>query len=249
MKFIHHEKMKYLIARAIDGGATQHTDHMTTFKWEISGDCLSPYSKLISSRSDKFSDFLQGVSRKGILRINLEILTRCRACDNCKKQRSKLWFARARNEIEASPRTWFGTLTLTFENQMYFLNRARLALHDFELKSDDLQFKALCKEISPEITKYLKRVRKLSGGRLRFCLISEAHKSGFPHFHLLVHQVTIDGQVTYRNLSSPVWCLGFTNFKLVESTRAASYVSKYLSKSLRSKIRASIKYGNYVYNK
>ena len=89
------------------------------------------------------------------------------------------------------------------------------------------------------MTKMFKRLRK-DGYNFRYLYVLEAHKDGYPHVHMLVHEVS--AQIPKRALGAQ-WPYGFSSFKLVDDPRAASYITKYLVKDMRSKIRASQKYG------
>ncbi len=112
----------------------------------------------------------------------------------------------------------------------------------WEATSEDEKFRLLATEAGKEITRYLKRLRK-AGARVRYCLVAEAHKSGLPHFHMLLHEVSEDHPVRHRLLVDK-WGAGFVNAKLVPSeSRVAFYVTKYLTKSARARIRASAEYG------
>lgn len=107
--------------------------------------------------------------------------------------------------------------------------------------SSENQFRYLVKYLNQEIDRYLKRVRK-SGAPFRYLLVSEAHKDGFPHFHLLVHEAALP--LTKRLLESN-WRLGYSQFRLVNNSdpRSAFYVCKYLAKSAQTRVRASKGYG------
>lgn len=94
-------------------------------------------------------------------------------------------------------------------------------------------------EISKEITKYFKRLRK-SGLKFRYVLVTEAHKDGYPHYHALVHEVS--AQIPKQKLEEQ-WPFGFTTFRLVKDMKAAYYIAKYLAKDARTRIRASQGYG------
>lgn len=176
-----------------------------------------------------------------------ELSVRCRKCENCLKHRKRLWAARAIDEVNASNRTWFGTLTVNpaerFRCQLlaeqWLLSRGHGA---WSKQEPDNKFKALVKVLGAEITKWLKRVRKASGAPLRYLLVSEAHKDGFPHFHLLIHEQALP--VTERTLRRQ-WRLGFSQFVLVdrEAPKAAGYVCKYLTKDALTRVRGSVRYG------
>lgn len=69
----------------------------------------------------------------------------------------------------------------------------------------------------------------------------EAHKSGDPHLHILVHEP--EGPVT-KALLEKQWNLGFSHWRLVGADRkAAVYACKYLGKEALTRVRASFRYG------
>lgn len=185
------------------------------------------------------------VTPKSAFPLTLTITLRCRKCDRCLKLRQRLWSDRARRETATARRTWFGTLTLRPEVQSLMTNRAHIALSkqgiDFATLSFREQFAERVKQISLEITKYLKRVRKESGASLRYLLVAEHHKSGLPHFHMLVHELDEIG-VRHSTLSKQ-WGLGFEKWRLVEEPKQAVYLTKYLSKTAAARVRASRGYG------
>lgn len=181
---------------------------------------------------------------------------KCRKCPACLAERRRLWELRALRETMAAPRTWFGTITLNQTAQFAALTRAQARSTRrgivFEALTTQQRFAAVHYQISGELTKYLKRVRKESGAPLRFLLVAEAHASGQPHYHALVHEVDRDRAVTKRTLDDQ-WKLGFTRWRLVDQhvpgepeigkARPARYVCKYLGKSAMARVRASLKYG------
>lgn len=171
----------------------------------------------------------------------LEIMCRCRSCPSCLRYRRDLWSSRAARETLAGKRTWFGTLTLSPAEHYRVLCQARVDYPDFDQAHPDDQFRMRHEVISKEITKYLKRVRKTTGAKIRYLLVTEAHKSGLPHYHILVHEVT-EQRVTQRELTKD-WKSGFSKWKLLTDPAAISYVCKYLAKDDRARVRASIRYG------
>lgn len=208
---------------------------------------ISPHLVVLGTRSyyaDRPDRRKSG--QKGHSTMWVDITVRCRQCPSCLRQRAREWAARAIRECAAAPRTWFGTITLTASEHDRVALRAVKALYgagiDFDKLSAEQQFRERVREITPEITLWLKRIRKESGAKLRYILVAEAHKSGLPHFHLLVHEVQGSQPVKYKTLGSQ-WKLGFTQFKLVSGTGTAWYVCKYLSKSALSRVRASVGYG------
>lgn len=171
---------------------------------------------------------------------------RCRKCETCIAHRRRHWTARAIAETRSSQRTWFGTLTLRPDRATW----ARYAAHAIAQQrgyaptdvTEALLFKYSVEAITPELTRWLKRLRKASSASLRYLLVAEPHKSGTPHWHVLIHEH--EGAATKRALDAS-WRFGFSQWRLVDvdNPRAAGYVCKYISKSLDVKIRASMRYG------
>lgn len=177
----------------------------------------------------------------------LDIETQCRKCAPCLRRRAARWAYRARYELALSYRTWFATFTADPETHFVFECRAASAMGSrgslWSLATDDVQFKARCSEFGKELTKYFKRIRKNTEVPIRYILVAEAHKSGLPHFHALIHE-TSDKRVSWRDLSKE-WTFGFSKFKLTDNDpKTARYVTKYLSKQALARVRASLHYGN-----
>lgn len=168
------------------------------------------------------------------MRVYIDLSIPCRLCTNCLAARGRLWCARALNETRASKRTWFCTFTVNAHHRVRFSILARR-------RYGDESYASLYKVLSSHFTRYLKRVRKESGAKLRFLLAAEAHKDGWPHLHALVHETDAIG-VTKRCLQGQ-WPYGFTHVKLA-APATASYVTKYLAKEMLSRVRASLKYGS-----
>lgn len=229
-------------------------------RWDVSAGCLTPRYVEVVGRS-ALATTKDGVRLQGDLHANprprmghisnfsdpnctLEILTKCRRCAPCLKARSLEWTYRAKRELRAAARTWFGTMTLSPGE--HFLASARWeyakAGRTWAELSPDEQFQAEHEVICKEITRWLKRVRKESGAPLRYLLVAEAHKSGLPHYHILVHEVSPLHTVGERVLRRQ-WKLGHSKFKLVEGTATAGYVAKYLAKAALARVRASVRYG------
>lgn len=229
-----------LAGKALLGGGG-HTGPLTV-EWKLAGDCRDPVYLQVHGRPTEAA-----FSRHSMF---VDLYLRCRKCDQCLRVRSRLWRARAVEEISDAQRTWFGTLTLDMERQMYALNRARSNYRKREgSELDAAAFKDQLLErhrvISPWLTLWLKRVRKESGARLRYLLVMEPHKSGAPHYHCLVHECEADAPVRHRTLTGQ-WPNGFTKFNLVEGTQHAGYVCKYLSKNAVARVRASKRYGQRI---
>lgn len=174
----------------------------------------------------------------------VEMQGRCRKCAGCMRHRRTLWVARAVDEISVSSRTWFGTLTVAPEWRYRIECLAEMRLREGNEQIRSLapaeQFQYLADFLGKEATRWLKRLRKKA--KLRYLLVFEAHKDGFPHIHLLLHE----GSEALRKADLEAqWRYGFSNWRLVDQrdTRPAWYVSKYLTKSSLTRVRASQLYG------
>lgn len=215
--------------------------------WDVSAGCHLPR---------EVETWIQPVGR-----VTLTVACRT-SCERCLWRRKMFWAHRAKAEHQAAQRTWFVTLTLGPRQrgvaERIAMRKAMQAGVDWNsaygyVSRDGHQdriltatgFMFLHRAIGPEVTKWLKRVRKVSGARLRYLLVVEAHEDGFPHYHLLVHEVNGSAPVTERQLRG-TWRGGrITQAKLVDldDPRAAFYVCKYLSKSALARVRASGRYG------
>ena len=229
-----------LIVGALSRG---ETDEWVSPELLRAGDCERPV--LVEMRGKAISDHLREFYQ---FSRNADLWVRCRACDACLKARARLWAARANVELQHWPRSWFGTLTLSpdeqFRARVVASQRLRLQGVEFEELPGDEQFRELVSSVGRDVTKFLKRVRAQAKTRVRYLLVSEAHKSGLPHFHLLVHESA--APVRKRVLQGQ-WSLGFSQWKLcdlAEGKQIAWYVSKYLTKSALTRVRASQRYGN-----
>lgn len=200
----------------------------TSVEWDVSMGCDKPYYAEIGSQKpiDRIAPehpIINGMARY------ITIATPCRKCGVCRENRRRYWKRRARQEIKQATRTWFGSLTINPHYRFMF-----------SMRSKSRNFHASYGEISKELTKYFKRLRK-AGYKFRYVAVAESHKDGYPHIHLLIHEGPTP--VPKRVLQDE-WPYGFTNFKLVENANAATaYVTKYLTKDARCRIRASQEYG------
>lgn len=212
--------------------------------WDISGGCQSPvpFEMNGAPRVLRAGRYVRGQG----LPHSLILTVRCRKCAWCLGRRRNLWAFRGQVEIAASPRTWFGTLTMGPTEHALMRYRASSRLWrggtDIELLSAREQFEELCKEFGSEVTLWLKRLRKKIKGKLRYLLVFERHKSGLPHAHILLHDMDAEHPIRHAALTAE-WKMGFTKFKLCEALKTAWYVAKYLSKSAEARVRASLGYG------
>lgn len=210
----------------VNGNAVVSTGHRVTRR--LDGDCEAPIH----------SEEVAGTGP----RLFLDTFVRCRKCPACLRQRRRVWLARATTETGMAPRTWMVTLTADPQQHYLMLCRALVRLSeagpDPRTDSEAAIFKGRADEFGKEVTKWLKRVRA-TGARFTYLMVVEAHKSGLPHVHLLIHD---QSATTYRALTG-AWRWGFAHAKLVEGPSGARYVTKYLVKSMMARVRASLNYG------
>lgn len=172
----------------------------------------------------------------------LDLEVPCRLCPNCLRARRNLWAFRAKSEYQASSRTWFGTLTLRPEEHFKCVATFESEGREFRQLSADECFAVRHRIISRWITLYLKRVRKETGANMRCLFVAEKHKTGLPHYHALIHEVTAD-DVVRKAVLQKQWWHGFSAFKLITDEKPLWYVAKYLGKDSCARVRASIRYG------
>lgn len=248
-KHVDVREVRFLQALALERGGQLTATRQVS--WDVSGRCSSPIRVERTARKSAHpTEFHEVMAkhRQGFSAVDIDVP--CRKCPACLAKRARQWAMRARLEIARNTRTWFGTLTLSPANHYLMQLRAEYALGDKGTAWDKLtateKFDHRHREISKEITLWLKRVRKESGAMFRYILVAEAHKSGLPHYHLLLHEWSPLYPIRHSILAKQ-WKLGFTQFKLVDQSdpeqRTAWYVCKYLSKSAVARVRASGAYG------
>lgn len=243
---------------ALRGGGVRISPITTT--WDCASGCLTPY---IVTYCCNFRLFDHALKRRMLAqppypvgltlaqtfdwvaiparsRRYLLVKQSCRRCSTCLKKRQRLWARRAKAEILASERSWFMTFTVSPQYRTIYAARASRRLGcSVDTLSDDEVFAAHYREISLDFTKYLKRIRKASGASLRFIMVVENHANGYPHLHAFIHER--EGRVT-KALLQEHWRVGFSTAKLC-SPETVFYVTKYLSKQARARVRASLQYG------
>lgn len=226
-----------------------------SFEVDYSAGCSSPCTREFVSRvpprwrdyraayQTKF-DLKDGISWVWNSAVNIgfgrqnyyiDIHVPCRKCDTCGKRKQRLWQARAVSEIGQAKRTWFCTFTFSPEHRLRLAVMARQ-------KYGDENPATLTKMAGVIFTLYLKRVRKSQRVPLRFLLAVEYHADGFPHLHALIHER--GGEVGKRALQQE-WPYGHSLVKLAD-IGSARYVAKYVAKSPVSRMRASLRYGQFL---
>lgn len=254
MIYHHQSRWRHIAIRALASGGVPSGAYGVL--WNASGTCQRPVFRELRTRTIiGRSPFWEGNVQTATYRSDrpstdgqgIELHVRCRQCESCLKSRARMWAARAAKELAAAPRSWFGTLTLRPEQHFRMASLARLRLArqgvDFDTLTEAEQFRERHREINRVITLYVKRLRKEAAGKLRLVCVVEQHKSGLPHYHLIVHEQWV-GAVRHKTLSNQ-WQLGFSKWKVVADNfgKIAHYVAKYLAKSSLSRVRSSVGYG------
>lgn len=210
---------------------------------QFQGDCVSPVERYLRGLPDKL---LVGLGIEGPTPNVGWLMARCRLCQPCLAYRARKWSGRAGDEVRASTRTWFGTLTYNPHYRTIIQAATHSRLYRSEVDYEQLdpheQFAELVASTGDYVTRFLKRVRKQSASPLRYIFVSEAHKDGMPHHHCLIHEQDADKPVR-KALLEGQWPYGFTQWRLATGPCIAYYVAKYISKDARTRIRASLKYG------
>lgn len=237
-----------LAAKALANGGERVGN--TRVRWDISGSCSNGYTMLHYARPSKprSGGAFVVVTPETLRPMEVEMITPCRECESCRRSRAALWRRRIATEAATWPRTWFGTLTLRPDEHFRVLTSARARETaqgvDFDALSDREQKTILDGIMWRDIKLALMRIRSAYGSPFRYVCVSEAHKSGFAHYHLLVHQVVAQPPLKYRDLAGQ-WKLGFTVWRLVHGMEGPMYIAKYLSKSdALARVRASQHYGS-----
>ena len=215
--------------------------HSRTVEWDIARDCLNPVPVTLHGRPEGETVITAGNPSRFV-----EMLVACRSCERCLRRRAALWRLRAIAEWRLSARTWLATMTLRPEAYMQCLSLARRRLDrggtDYDGLSPHEKFCEIEAEGYRDVQRWLKRIRKNTGSPIRYLAVTEAHKSGVPHWHLMLHETDPDRPIRHKLLSGS-WQLGFDDYRLLHDSKAAAYSAKYLSKDARARVRASGSYG------
>lgn len=202
--------------------------HSTLRPW-----CDNPVPRSLFARGSKDRNFETGNP------YHLDIWVPCRKCEKCLAYKRMDWMARIKSEIRAAEKNWFVTLT--------FRPAAREKL--FMEKDDNDQLRLLepstrNSRAMAEVSMFIKRLRAglasqdASAARLRFFAVTEQHRDGFPHLHILLH---CGKDYRQAAILGGKWKWGFASAKLVDE-EASRYLTKYLTKEY-NRVRASLNYG------
>ena len=219
------------------------------WEWDIAGGCESP--ALLVQEGSEYRE--RGGKRAHVVFME----TRCRQCPWCDKQTQAHWAMRGREEfaVAGGLRTWFGTLTfkpevvahylLTVQARQY-LDRVQsytgpdIKVRSYEELPEEERVRLLANQAGQDVQRYLKRLRK-GGAEFKYLAVPEAHKSGAPHFHLLLHER--GAPIRHKTLKSQWSAQGFSDWSLANDADAVWYVCKYITKASLGRVRASEAYG------
>lgn len=246
---------RYATALASSDAMPLHGDCEAPVYREVRGADSHVLDRLRRWKADPSVDYAEGHGLIGDItpqppRTDTAYLkVRCRKCPRCLDLRRRQWTAKAMLETKLSSRSWF--VTLTFDPQRRWLAKAaaesrtrRRRAEGWSMLTPDERYRAIERETSPEVTRWLKRLRKNSGAALRYLLVSEKHSDGFPHYHVLIHEAA--GSSATKRAIQGAWVAGFSNAKVIAAhdVKATYYVCKYLNKSASTRVRASQHYGS-----
>lgn len=221
----------------------------------------------------------------GVRAYHVTSLVKCKTCQWCKLMRACGWGHRVEEVCNEHVANWLGTVTLSpFEHSRIDMLRDRVVRRtklpewfieeqgSFDAAQAEAYrkdvFRARCAVFSKWLTSWLEayreRRRRALGRRpeFKYLMVAEEHKSGLPHFHLLLHEkewgelVRLDEMYSFWDRKHQTWSVrvddaaglrktwvqGFTSFELVRDAHGASYVCKYLSKEMLWRVRASLRY-------
>lgn len=191
-------------------------------------------------------------SHNGSHRMGIAMQVRCRRCHSCLEARARYWREAATRELALTAlrgaRTWFGTLTLAPENHAVaaYHGKSKIGLEEWSKLSELDRLPLRNEWVNRQITLALKRLRKeLGPNTFRYLLVCEAHKSGLPHYHMLLHECSASAPIR-KSVLNDLWRLGHSQWRLA-TTGAGGYVAKYLSKAVQARVRASQHYGSAIH--
>nr|QJB21725.1 MAG: replication initiator protein [Microvirus sp.] len=238
MELLDWSKVATLIKVALAAGGRRLSP--TIYEWDVSNGCENPVIMEFTGRPEAEEGEKHVVIEPGDKHtLTLEMWVACRRCARCLRRRRREWTMRAASEINQAKRTWF--VTLTIRPGQLFLCEAIASKRDvlYASRPQEEQERGRFAVIAEELQRFLKRIRKNSKAELRYICVQELHKSGNPHYHLLIHEV--EGTLTKAVLQA-AWRYGFSQAKLADP-RTAIYVCKYLTKGEGARVRASLSYG------
>lgn len=206
--------------------------------YHVCGKCTQPVGLTFKGLSDRFARAQLG---DNLPQHNyIDVYARCRVCYACLQARGFAWHKRCATELVAARirenRTWFITFTFKGDFHLYALGALGVSHGGWP---------GVARIANRHVTLWLKRMRKQSS--FRYMVAVEAHQSGVPHLHALIHETDSMRPVREREMRRCWRSNGYLHAKLVDDTINAgiisNYICKYISKALLARVRASKGYG------
>lgn len=181
--------------------------------------------------------------RDGGAPVQLNMLGPCRKCAKCLQFRQMKWRQRCINEIQrchlSGRRSWWITLTFSPPHLAGIIAEAQVATGGYA------DTRAIDRVAYKHVQAYLDRLRKASKGAFRYFAVYErGEESGRSHYHLLLHE-SAGNPILKRNIENR-W-RSHVHARLVHVTGRtsglASYITKYATKTVEIRPRASVRYG------
>lgn len=172
-----------------------------------------------------------GARSGGFRNVEAGLYAPCRKCPKCLQFRQMKWMERADLEIRMAPRTWWVTLTFS-----------PLALSKVLIEAEDGSPKMIERRAYADVQRWFKKIRKLH--KLRYlCVYELGEENGRSHYHLLLHETT--SSIPKRLLEGR-WH-SHVHARLVDRSRSGltGYITKYATKNLDVRPRASQSYGRF----
>lgn len=227
----------------------------------LAGNCTAPFERRLIGAVNAYSRRKHRKSAGIVLTEEY----RCGKCGPCREHRRKTWMARAVVEHNRSARSWMVTFTLSpawqaelsvKADKLYRQKHANADLPTSKQERLDLKMRVLKRLIG-------RWLRVLAGpgstaSKRAYVLVAELHKSGEPHFHMLIHEreagsifrdedchFTRRGEyfVGDESRAKKLWRFGFCRISMCKDEAGAVYVMKYLAKTQTYRVAASQHYG------
>lgn len=166
----------------------------------------------------------------------------CRKCVKCLQFRQMKWRERAINELviahNAGRRSWWVTLTISPQHMAGIIAEA-------VARDGSKDMRAIDRAAYPHVQKYLDRLRKALKTSFRYVAIHErGEETGRSHYHLFLHEAS--GRPLLKRQIEQCWRSN-VHARLVDmdcrGNGLATYLTKYATKSVEVRPRASLGYG------
>ena len=242
---VHDERSSNLLiaGRALSNGGRMNS--LISTEWDFAGSCENPYKRSIrgapAAGRDGTIAVVRGVSKSPFY---VDLSARCRKCGPCLRHRGYVWQQRCATELAMTQfmgyRAWFVTFTFKPAFHLWALG---------SIGNDKRGFPQVARIANRCVTLWLKRLRK-QGSAFRYCVVMEPHLSGVPHLHGIFHEIDPGQRLTERKLRGSWSENGFLRANLINLEegvgRSSAYLSKYLTKVMLARVRASKQYGRPV---